>query len=296
MSWPVEYDGYEYEPIPRSWLEHPESYHRDHRGGPRLYAVSAAQITPRTLRVRYIHPTNPGVLVCQTAGRQHNGGIVPEGIVIKTGWPHSLHPGRSDPKDVCRQVEREHFKTLWGERVSESSTDTERSELVADGGTVTGGPMHPKRTGSSVEAAVVDGQPALESVHDTEADWHDARTTEVLPPAENRPFGGLCLVERDTPVEIKGTIPTQSNGTSQTAGRWFIKRQAHEQLLAESGVYWLCVYAPKPSTPILAQLVLPASLLDEHLRGRWYHNGRREVSKLAWTHLLDREEVSRRVE
>ena len=294
MTWPIEYDGNQYHPIPESWLEHPESYHRDHRAGPRLFAVSAAKITGRTLRLRYVHPTNPGVLVYQTAGREHNSGLVPEGLVIKTGWPHSLHPGPSDPKDVIRSSERDHFTTLWGDRLTEP--EPEPAEIVADGGTVPENPMHPKRTGSSVESVVVDGNPELESVPDTVAHWHDARTTDLLVPDDDRPFGGVCLVESETPVEIKGTIPTQSNGERDTAGRWFVKRASHERLLKECGVYCLCVYAPSPSTPILAERIVPASIIDELLAESWYDNGRREVAKLTWTTLIDREEVDGRAE
>jgi len=64
VSWPVEHDGYEYQPPPGSWLEHPEPYYRDTRSGPRLYAISAAKVNDPPIRVRYVHPTNPGALVC----------------------------------------------------------------------------------------------------------------------------------------------------------------------------------------------------------------------------------------
>jgi hypothetical protein len=294
MSWPVEFDGHEYQPIPKSWIEHLESYYRQQRGGPRLFAVSAAAITGKTLRIRYLHSKNPGVLVCQTAAREHNGGPVPEALVNCTGWPHSLHPGQSEPKDVRRDCEAEHFEVLWSDRLErpdESESTEHDRELVADGGTSIDNSMHPKRTGSSLEAAVIDPNTGIEFVPDTRAEWHDAVTTSLLTPSVERPFVGICVVETGTPVEIKGTIPEQSNGDSNTAGRWFVKRASHERLLKERGVYWLCVYAPSPLTPILAERIVPASIMDELLAGSWYDNGRREVAKLSWTTLIDREEV-----
>jgi hypothetical protein len=128
MSWPVEFDGHEYQPIPKSWIEHPESYYRQQRDGPRLFAVSAAAITGKTLRIRYLHSKNPGVLVCQTAAREHNGGPVPEALVNCTGWPHSLHPGQSEPKDVRRDCEAEHFEVLWSDRLERPDRLTIREE------------------------------------------------------------------------------------------------------------------------------------------------------------------------
>jgi hypothetical protein len=137
MSWPVEYDGDEYQPIPRSWLAHPNAYHRQNRAGPRLFAVSAAVLNSRTIRVRYIHPTDSGVLVCQTAGDHHENGIAPEALLNGTGWPHSLHPGPSDSVDTTRESEVEHFRELWGDRLDELDQDGESKRVVADGGEVT---------------------------------------------------------------------------------------------------------------------------------------------------------------
>lgn len=135
MNWPVKYDGHEYQPIPKSWLEHPNSFHRQQRGGPRLFAVSAACLNSRTLRIRYLHPTNAGVLICQTTGREIQNGIAPEALDNGTGWPHSLHPGRSEPNDVRRECELRHFRELWGSRLDEIEATDEGGQLVADGGT-----------------------------------------------------------------------------------------------------------------------------------------------------------------
>jgi hypothetical protein len=65
-------------------------------------------------------------------------------------------------------------------------------------------------------------------------------------------------------------------------------------LLEASGVYLLVVYTPNRHDH-LARIVVPASILDEHLRGRWYdvagNRSEEEVAQLAWPHVLDREVV-----
>jgi hypothetical protein len=152
-------------------------------------------------------------------------------------------------------------------------------------------PLHPKRAGSSVESAVVNVEPDLEFVGDSEAEWHDARTTAVLTPTRERPFGGVCVVERDTPVEIKGTLPEHENGDGTAPGRWYIKRPTHERLEAENGVYYFVVYEPKPSTPLLARLVVPAATVGDILEGSWYENRGRDVARLSWTRLIDRDAI-----
>jgi len=152
-----------------------------------------------------------------------------------------------------------------------------------------------KAIGSSVEAVVTDSDPALERVGDSVATWHDARTIDCLSPSDDRPFCGICVVETDTPVEIKGACVVRSNGTRQRAGHWYLKRDAHERLLDAAGVYILAVYAPRSGTPVLRSVVIPASLLDEHLRESWYtvegDRSEDEVAQITWTRLIDREAV-----
>jgi len=116
-GWPVTWDGdsFEYKPIPESWLRHPDAYARAARAGPQLLAVSVATYGPRTLRVRYAHPRTGKVLVGQTGGEQHNGGVVPSGLKYRTGWPRSLRPGPSEPVDELRPVEVEHMQAVWSD-------------------------------------------------------------------------------------------------------------------------------------------------------------------------------------
>jgi hypothetical protein len=153
-----------------------------------------------------------------------------------------------------------------------------------------------KAAGSRVEADVIDRFDALRYVPESEATWHDAETVALLAPerADRLRFGGIILVEPGTPIEVKGSQVETSNGDGSTAGRWYVKKSAHQSLLAANGVYLLVVYTPHRHDH-LARIVVPASILDEHLRGRWYEvagdRSEEEVAQLAWPHVLDREVV-----
>ncbi|WP_049928660.1 hypothetical protein [Halopiger goleimassiliensis] len=149
----------------------------------------------------------------------------------------------------------------------------------------------PKASGDALEADVIQAIDALEYVGDRTATWHDARTTALLEPRETLPFYGIVVVEPETPVEIKGCQIRTSNGSRSTRGRFYVKRDAHEQLLEAAGMYLFVVYLPRPGLPQVARAVVPATIVDELLAGRWYDvDGNRsesEVAKLAWSHVLE---------
>ena len=148
-----------------------------------------------------------------------------------------------------------------------------------------------KASGDFLEAEIVQVIDTLEYVGDRTATWHDARTTAVLEASRSLPFYGIVLVEPETPVEIKGCQIETSNGSRSTRGRFYVKRGAHEQLLEASGMYLLVVYLPRPGLPQVARAIVPATLVDELLSGRWYDVGgsrsEQEVAKLAWSHVID---------
>ncbi|ELY52787.1 hypothetical protein [Natronolimnohabitans innermongolicus] len=149
----------------------------------------------------------------------------------------------------------------------------------------------PKASGDALEAEIVQTVDALEIVSDRVATWHDARTTAVLEASRSLPFYGIVLVEPETPVEIKGCQIETSNGDRSTRGRFYVKRAAHEQLLEAGGMYLLVVYLPRPRLPQVARAIVPATLVDELLAGRWYEVGgsrsEQEVAKLSWSHVID---------
>jgi len=153
-----------------------------------------------------------------------------------------------------------------------------------------------KAIGDSVESVIINRESGLEYVGDSVATWYDARTVECLSPSHERPFLGVPLVEKGSWIEIKGACVVRSNGTHQCAGHWYIKRPAHESLLEAGSFYLLAVYAPHDGTPILRSVIIPASLLDEELAGRWYDvnaddRADREVAQLSWPIVIDRRNV-----
>ncbi|QLH83383.1 hypothetical protein [Halosimplex pelagicum] len=153
-----------------------------------------------------------------------------------------------------------------------------------------------KAIGDSVEAVVINAEPRLEAVGDSVATWHDAVTLKCLSPSYERPIYAIPVVDSGVETEIKGAAVVRSNGTRQSPGHWYIKRGAHEKLKDAGGVYLLAVYGLRESTPILRSVIIPATVLDDVLEGRWYEvdiEGRseKEVVQLTWTTLIDRERV-----
>lgn len=148
-----------------------------------------------------------------------------------------------------------------------------------------------KRIGDEIEQITIDSHD-LERVDDASAEWHDARATALLDSSSDLLFASTPLVATGTPIEIKGAIHQASNGgNSTTPGRIYVKKRAHEQLLDAGGMYLVVVYEDVGHVEPIVEAVVPASIVDEFLRGRWYDvgGGRSEdtVAKLGWPHLID---------
>jgi hypothetical protein len=130
-DWPVEYDGYEFFPIPESWIAHDNAHDRD--GSPdQLYAVSAAAVGG-TIKVRYTHATKPGVLVPETSWLAVDDGYVPRALAT-TGWPRSLPIYRDQPAAHRERCETRQLADLWSERSAEVQSREEIETMLADGG------------------------------------------------------------------------------------------------------------------------------------------------------------------
>lgn len=149
----------------------------------------------------------------------------------------------------------------------------------------------PKRLGDDLEAALVAHHDPLRAVPDDVCEWHDAYVDGLWTPSGRLPYIGICVVEDSAPVEVKTAKRTTSNGDRETPGRWYIKQDSHQRLLDADGVYLLAVYTDVDdgdACRLVAQLVIPASLLDPHLEDRWYDSGRREgmVAKLGFPNVI----------
>lgn len=155
-----------------------------------------------------------------------------------------------------------------------------------------------KGIGLDVETLVVDAIDALEPAVEPDA-HHDAVATGLIDPTTTSDadvpvvFAGVPLVESGVEVEIKACAVSHSNGDRETAGRWVMKGRddgQHDALLDDGSMYALAVYNETDggARELLAIAIIPASLLDEHLRGRWYSIDRCEghLARLGWTHVL----------
>ncbi|WP_324662425.1 hypothetical protein [Haloarcula sediminis] len=151
-----------------------------------------------------------------------------------------------------------------------------------------------KAIGTDVEDLVADDVGDLDLALDEDA-HHDAVVSDLLCPSlveASVPvvFAGIPLVEVGTKVEIKACVRRDGH---DRRGRWVIKGRddgQHAALLDAAAMYALAVYDDAGAAKeLLAVVIIPASLLDEHLRGSWYGIDRREetLAKLGWPHVLD---------
>ena len=152
----------------------------------------------------------------------------------------------------------------------------------------------PKAIGEDVEALAIDAVDGLQAAGNAEA-FYDAVATAAIGPrtAPGVSFGGTPLVEAGTLVEIKACKRRVSNGArGQRHGQWLIPIDQLDAMMAESGVFLLVVYEVcDDGKRIVEMLVVPASLLDEHLRDSWYEVDRHEqaVAQLPWPAVVGRE-------
>lgn len=154
-----------------------------------------------------------------------------------------------------------------------------------------------KEIGELIEQAVADRLPDLALVDDGAAEWHDGRVLDDWIPNHRLPMHELVLVRAGTPVEIKAAAFETSNGARNAAGRFFIQRRCHHQLVEADGVYLLVVYDPEAPDPLLRMGLLAAEELGERI-STWSHvpdvtRSEGRTAKLGWPHVFDRETVHR---
>ncbi|WP_135304131.1 hypothetical protein [Haloarcula amylovorans] len=153
----------------------------------------------------------------------------------------------------------------------------------------------PKAIGTDVETLVIDAIDVLDAAVDAD-DHYDAVTTGLFEPSTidaGVPVRWATpLVESEERLEIKACVLERSKGTATAHGSWCFKGRdtgQHRWLVDESAVYVLAVYESGAAKELVAVAVVPASIIDEHLRGRWYAVDRREgtCAQLRWSNVLD---------
>jgi len=151
-----------------------------------------------------------------------------------------------------------------------------------------------KAIGTDIEDLVAGAIDGLDLALDADAHY-DATVSDLLAPSlldASVPviFAAIPLVEVGTRVEIKACVRRDS---SDRSGRWVIKGRddgQHAALLEAGAMYALAVYDDEGAAKeLLAVVIIPASLLDEHLRGSWYDIDRHEgtFGKVGWPDVLD---------
>lgn len=154
-----------------------------------------------------------------------------------------------------------------------------------------------KAIGHDVEDLVVEQLDGLDAVLEENA-HHDAVAEDLLCPQlveSDVPvqWAGIPLVEIGTRVEIKAA-KRWTGDESPRRGRWVLKGRddgQHAALLEQGAIYALSIYDETPASEkiLVAIVLIPASLLDEHLRGSWWPTDRREgtFARLGWPNILD---------
>jgi len=112
--------------------------------------------------------------------------------------------------------------------------------------------------------------------------WHDAVTKVALFASNQVPMVGMCVIEPGQPVEIKAARATISNGTRSRCGRFYLTRRQHEKLVETSGVYLFVIYGGDDDPELLGLLAIPAIIVEEELRPKWYSvDGRSDYYQLS---------------
>lgn len=145
-----------------------------------------------------------------------------------------------------------------------------------------------KALGERAEGEIVATVDGLEPVEDQEAEHYDAVPSTAISPSEDLPMGGICVLERGVPVEIKTTIPRLSSGKR---GMFYLRKGQHDRLVDDGGCYLFGVTRPHERKP-LALKVWPARAVDELVES-WRNAGedRQSCSQVSWTNVFNPDEL-----
>ena len=141
---------------------------------------------------------------------------------------------------------------------------------------------HPKHSGERIEGEVVQLVDGLRWVSDKEQRGIDAEATTPIYPSPSLRLDGVCVIETGTPVEIKSASVRLASGLR---GRFYVRQQQHEKLVASGGVYLLAVYAPTDHD-VLAMAAVPASVVSERVPSWREVDGRYTYAQITWTRFI----------
>jgi hypothetical protein len=133
---------------------------------------------------------------------------------------------------------------------------------------------------------------AVQPVPDAEANWCDGRLSRDVEVLVRTPEPQLGVLEEDDPVEVKAAAYRVVDGTTTRRGRFKIRRDSHQRLRDESGVYVAGVYnpnsEPRASAFLAVEFVAP-DVVDDAVDGAWGWDAQeeREVATIAWSSVLE---------
>ncbi len=146
-----------------------------------------------------------------------------------------------------------------------------------------------KRAGDRAEANVIEAVPELTYLPDTEIEHVDAEIETTISPRAALPTVALPVVEQGTLVEIKSAMVRLESGGH---GRFYLRREQHEAIVDDAGVYLFAVCEPTPDRSILALKFVAATTLDDAVSS-WRRAGpdRPEYTQLRWGRIFDSDEI-----
>jgi len=146
-----------------------------------------------------------------------------------------------------------------------------------------------KRAGNRAESNVIEEVPELTYLPDTEVEHADAEAETAISPRPQLPTVALPVVEQGTLVEIKSAIVRLESGGK---GRFYLRREQHEAIVDEAGVYLFAVCEPTPDRSVLALKFVAATSLDDAVSS-WRRAGpnRPEYTQLRWGRIFDADEI-----
>lgn len=91
-----------------------------------------------------------------------------------------------------------------------------------------------------------------------------------------------ALASDDTPIEVKSCRRWISNGRGRTAGRWYLRRRAHDALLEAGGYYLLAVYEERDDELVIVDdQLIPADVVDAIVPASSWSDVRRDCEAVA---------------
>lgn len=147
----------------------------------------------------------------------------------------------------------------------------------------------PKHAGEIAAGAVLEEVPALENVPDADAEFYDAVAAVEIQPTDKLRLSSDRPPRDGDHVEIKSAMIRVTE--TQQRGRFNLRRDQHRRLVEDGAYYLFAVCEPTPSRDVIAMDVRSAAAIESVIPSWREIDGRESYTQLAWTNVLDPEEI-----